>query len=180
MRITFFILISLTTISCSRSVYYAYEKGGTYATLEVTKDNNLIYRAKSRRYYYKASSNFRDYLFIDAKNIDEFEENYFSIGEAFTMIFIDNNDYNRDYCSGTLTNDFLSNNYLTYKKINQDSLDLLWTPEIKKKLLKEPCFKESGITWFPPYLKRIKKIDYKKFKLPYKKKYLRTMNPKHR
>ncbi len=181
MRITFFILISLTTISCSRSVYYAYQKGDTYATLELTKGNNLIYRAKSDDFYYNENSNFKKYLYITSLNIDKQEDNFLSIGENFTMLYLNNiEEEGYNGCISKRTKDFLWNSYIRYEKKSLDSLSLLWTPEIKKKLLKEPCFKKTGITWFPPYLKKIKKIDYKKFKLPYKKKYLRTMNPKHR
>jgi len=64
---------------------------------------------------------------------------------------------------------------ITYIAREKDSLDLLWTPNIKRDLLKEACYKENNITWFPPYLKRVKKIDYKKFNLPQ----IKTKHLKH-
>ncbi len=170
-KIILLIGVLLLITSCSRSIYYAYQRGDIYATLELTKRNDIIYRTKSDLYN-------NNYLYIDAINLKERNEKYVSIGESFTLSYINiNGEYKA--CFPLITENLIWSSYITYKK-KSDSLSLLWTPEIKKKLLKEPCFKETGITWFPPYLKRIKKIDYKKFKLPYKKKYLRTMNPKHR
>jgi len=44
-RFFFLILIIFIVSSCSKSIYYAYEKNGDYCTLEVTKNDDVIYRA---------------------------------------------------------------------------------------------------------------------------------------
>ncbi len=170
MRITFLIFILLVT-SCSRGIYYAYEKDGTYATLELTKMNDIIYRTN-------AKEEIKKYLYIKTQNIKNYNDDVLTIGEAFLILYTDLNKEDYEVCFSKHTEKLLWNSYINYTKINVDSLILSKVDE--DQLLKEPCFKETGIRWFPPYLKRIKKIDYKKFKLPYKKKYLKTMNPKHR
>ncbi|WP_338815800.1 hypothetical protein V9L05_22660 (plasmid) [Bernardetia sp. Wsw4-3y2] len=62
--------------------------------------------------------------------------------------------------------------YVLYLRENSDSLKLLWMQDSQKEFLKEPCFQDITIDWFPPYIKRVDKIDYEKFDLPIKKKYL--------
>ncbi len=182
MRITFLIVILLITISCNRSIYYAYEKGGTYATLEFSKDKHIIYRAKSDENYKPNLGTWsKEYVYLNSQDVDEEDNDFIAIRENFILEYIiDLEEESNRSCFSTMTTDFLWNSYVKYKKVTSDSLILIWSNERYENLKKEPCFEESGITWFPPYLKRIKKIDYKKFKLPYKKKYLKTMNPKHR
>ena len=177
MRYLYIITILIIFTSCHRSTYYVYEQGDTYATIEITKDNEFIYRAKSVAHY--LHSDFKKYFYLNSNNVDNFSKQFLSIGEGFIINFIGDNDY-IGYCSSKVTSNFLFTSYLTYIKNDKDSIHLLWSKKIKNNLLNEPCFKKTGLTWFPPYLKRIKKIDYSKFNLPYKKKYLETMNPKYR
>ncbi|GGX35064.1 hypothetical protein [Aquimarina muelleri] len=91
-------------------------------------------------------------------------------------MFIENLDPYTENTCGTNNQLNLDKNIIHYSKKNRDSLDLL--TNLKTELGKEPCFTEHKITWFPPYLKKIKKIDYKKFNLPLKEKYLKTMADK--
>ncbi len=172
-KIIFLIVILLINVSCSRSVYYAYEKDGTYATLELTKDNNdIIYRAKSKEYYSE-----KKYIYFESRNNSRSDQNVHTIGFFILKYIKENEEFMA--CFANSNNKGVLNDYLEYYAEN-DSIFLKKNSKLNKNFDSEPCFKKTGITWFPPYLKKIKKIDYKKFKLPYKKKYLRTMNPKHR
>ncbi len=172
MRITFFILISLTTISCSHSLYYAYEDENSYCTFEVTKGNNVIYRGKSNKYKEKK------YIHIKSSS---YEDKKIRLIAGFVLQYLEeSNDENVRICFSKFINNDLNTFYTSFVKYNFENKDSLAIETSQDKIFREPCFKKTGITWFPPYLKKIKKIDYKKFRLPYKKKYLRTMNPKHR
>ena len=53
MKKTIFLIVLIFVLqSCSSSIYYAYEKDGDYCTLEVTKKEDVIYRA-----YYSDNQN---------------------------------------------------------------------------------------------------------------------------
>ena len=169
-----YIVAFLLLSSCSRSIYYAFEKEGTYSTLEEKKNGDVIYRAISKEHYFTERSGFKNYIYlyspISSNNI------YTGIGTDFILMFIENLDpYTENTC--TTNNQFNPDkNIIHYSKKNRDSLDLL--TNLKTELGKEPCFIKHKITWFPPYLKKVKKIDYKKFNLPLKEKYLKTMADK--
>ena len=68
---------------------------------------------------------------------------------------------------------FMGHSYVLYIRESRDSLRLIWTQNIKKEFLNETSFAMMEIDWFPPYIKRVKKIEYKKFNLRVKKKYLK-------
>ena len=63
--------------------------------------------------------------------------------------------------------------YVWYYRESKDSLRLAFSDGAEG-LGKEPCFKEMGLWWFPPYMKQIDKIEYEKFNLDIKTKYLKN------
>ncbi len=167
-----YIIALLFLSSCSRSIYYAFEEKGTYCTLEEKKNGTVIYRAVSKEHYKKSSSSI-NYLHIYSNN--DPDSLYLGIGNVFTFSFLRKS---KEICMSSYK---LSpfENFINYtKRYDNDSLSLLMYSDKKKTILKEPCFAEHKITWFPPYLKKVKKIDYKKFNLPLKEKYIKTMADK--
>ncbi|WP_438710665.1 hypothetical protein ACSTS3_18095 [Aquimarina muelleri] len=169
-----YIVAFLFLSSCSRSIYYAFEEEGTYCTFEVNK-KEIIYRAVSEKHYKLNSYPTKDYVYINSAN-GWYKYKEPRINRAALLLYIEkiNSDIGNMCITSSLSpndNSFLS--YIETEK--KDSLKLLlW----ERLLNKEPCFTEHKITWFPPYLKKIKKIDYKKFNLPLKEKYLKTMADK--
>ncbi|WP_438710669.1 hypothetical protein ACSTS3_18115 [Aquimarina muelleri] len=168
-----YIVAFLFLSSCSRSIYYAFEEKGTYCTLEEKKNGTVIYRAVSKEHYKKSSSSI-NYLHIYSPYSSY--ELYTGIGNNFFLTYIQNNELkDKKICRDTFV-PAPYQNFLHYLKKNEDSLKLL--SDIENDLKNQSCFAEHKITWFPPYLKKIKKIDYKKFNLPLKEKYLKTMADK--
>ena len=173
-RSVLYIVTLLFLSSCSRSIYYAFEEKGTYCTLEEKKNGEVIYRAVSKEHYNIESSGFKEYLYVHSPN--SANTIYIGIGTGFVFRFVQNIKLDiEDMCFSK--SEYIPNKSLVhYSREGKDSLDLL--TNLKTELAKEPCFAEHKITWFPPYLKKIKKIDYKKFNLPLKEKYLKTMADK--
>ena len=169
-----YIVALLFLSSCSRSIYYAFEEEGTYCTLEEKKNGDAIYRAVSKKHYFTERSGFQEYLYIYSPSSSK--KSYLGIGDNFLLVEITNAErHEGDMCTSSVEiNEY--DNFIHYSKKNRDSLGLL--TNLKTELAKEPCFIKHKITWFPPYLKKVKKIDYKKFNLPLKEKYLKTMADK--
>ena len=170
-----YIVALLFLSSCSRSIYYAFEEEGTYCTLEEKKNGTVIYRAISKEHYTE-SSTMKEYIHIESYNSSH--EDYTGIGMSFILRYINHVDsHNIGICT-TTDNYSLTDNYIHYSKSEHtDSIPFLKGKYLEE-IEKEPCFTEHKITWFPPYLKKVKKIDYKKFNLPLKEKYLKTMADK--
>ncbi len=170
----FLLSIILSSISCSKKLYYAYEnkEEGSYCTFEVSK-YDIIYRAVSNKHYLIKSYPTKEYVYITAPNngsyLDEPKIEYGSIllytkGPLLPIKMETISNYLGDY-----------EKYLFYTKTKGDSLKLIVNIELMKK---EPFFTDSDLLWFPPYLKKVDKIDYDKFNLPYKRKSLRRMKQK--
>lgn len=70
--------------------------------------------------------------------------------------------------------DLSGDTYLIYYRESIDSLSLLFTKDMREEFEKEPCFKEMDLWWFPPYMKQVDKIEYEKFNLDVKTKYLKN------
>ena len=70
MKKTLLTLLVFSLISCAKSNYYAYEYNDndniSYCTLEITKKNEIIYRATSTDYWKKSYpySNLYIYIYI--------------------------------------------------------------------------------------------------------------------
>jgi len=169
-----FILFS----SCSRSIYYAYENSAdeSYCTFEVN-DKEIIYRAVSKEHYVINSSPNKHYIHIQTPNgFYKSKEPKIDIGSVLVYLKdIESNTSGISVSSDTIPN---HSGYLFYNKIKEkDSLELVKNEELMKK---ERLFSENDLFWFPPYLKKVKQIDYDKFSLPLKKKYLKTLADKDR
>lgn len=149
--------------SCTKSIYFAYNKDTTYCTIEVTGKDEILYRG-----------NYSTFIFLESVNFSSINKK-------------DNTGYISFVAPGWLTykvkgdnlfNLCPSNNMeqITYKLVSEDSIELICQSCVDSILLSDPCFLNNGIDWFPPFMKKVEKIDYEKFGLPnIKKKYL--MNP---
>ncbi|WP_338815801.1 hypothetical protein V9L05_22665 (plasmid) [Bernardetia sp. Wsw4-3y2] len=121
---------------------------------------------------YKEDSTLSRFISLNALFSVDFIEAF--TGKAFNYCSPRRLDENGAYDKRIYSepSEFTGMTYVSYFRESSDSLSLVWTPDRKKEFLKEPCFQEITIDWFPPYLKRVDKIDYEKFDLPIKKKYL--------
>ncbi len=142
--ICLFILVAL--FSCnSHKVFYAYEdnKTNTYAVLELS---NKHYNVK----YKYASDNF-DYKYLEISGIKSYIDDI-GVPSFLELSVIDNNN-NLDGCVD-----------LDTPKSFIYSLD---KPEHNKIILESKgavnCLDKFNLTWFPPYMTKVKKIDYSKF-----------------
>ena len=169
---SFFLLFILT--SCHRSTYYAYVEPNMYITVELTKSNNVILRGGANLNYPQ------DIKFLHIfSSQTALDNSYIGIGKNFALHYINNSLETVPCFSFKDIN--IDNLYLDYSHITKDSLVLIKHSQKNILFLNEPCFEKTGLTWFPPYLKKVKKIDYDKFNLPnIKKKYLKTMADKDR
>ncbi|WP_438710670.1 hypothetical protein ACSTS3_18120 [Aquimarina muelleri] len=174
-RSVLYIVTLLFLSSCSRSIYYAFEKEGTYCTLEEKKNGTVIYRAVSKEKYNIHSSGLIEYLYIES--IDSSNDFFAGISGSFFLKLINSIEVKSEEICFSNIELSIDEFIVHYSKINKDSLDFL-SDNLDVRLQKNNCFAKHKITWFPPYLKKIKKIDYKKFNLPLKKKYLKTMADK--
>ena len=177
MKKTLFILCCILFSSCSKKLYYAYENTaeGSYCTFEVTK-KDITYRAVSTEHYVTNSHPAKEYVYINSNNSIPYTKEP-RIGYGAILVYLKSQqlpivmDTNKKYPG------FL-NRYLFYStEKNNNSLELVKDEDLMKK---EEFFKKHDLFWFPPYLKKVNKIEYEKFNLPYKKKFLQTMNTKYR
>ncbi|WP_064968110.1 hypothetical protein [Tenacibaculum ovolyticum] len=162
-RILIFLLIIACLSSCSKSVYYAYKDENKYATIEVTKKNELFYRAiYDNNYIYI-------YSFLSYKK----DNSIFYLKDPNIMFWKREEHDEFDLCFFSGKNE----DFVLYEKQGSQNMWKLSRSISDNLLLNEPCLKENNIDWFPEYMVKVDKIDYEKFNLPHiKKKYLK--NPK--
>ncbi|WP_376776996.1 hypothetical protein [Flavobacterium covae] len=181
-------------LSCGKSTYYVYEKYkydpdfrinylDSYCALEITPKKEVIFRGSSSRYIIKDKKNtyFDDnsseYIYIysdkEATIISEYGIHfcrrqsdcyYFSLDDyqintgKFKFRFsIINNIYN----GKNWDKEYIS--YM-YRDAKTDTLFALNNNMMKNFIKEDIGFKYANIPWFPPYLVKVKKIDYNKFK----------------
>ncbi|MET3047403.1 hypothetical protein V8245_14455 [Flavobacterium columnare] len=181
-------------LSCGKSTYYVYEKYkydpdfrinylDSYCALEITPKKEVIFRGSSSRYIIKDKKNtyFDDnsseYIYIysdkEATNIGEYgilfcrkssECFYFSP----TDIQINTNEFR---FKSVDINDFYNiknwnKQYVmySYDEKNKDSIILSKANSVSNFIKNDTGLKYANIPWFPPYLVKVKKIDYNKFK----------------
>ncbi|MFK7004771.1 hypothetical protein ACIPCA_04970 [Flavobacterium covae] len=188
------LLIFTVLISCSKSTYYAFEEYDydpdsgkdylySYCALEITPKKEVIFRGSSRRYviedkqttYFDDNSSSYIYIYSDkeATNIGEYgilfcrkssECFYFSL----TDIQINTNEFR---FKSVDINDFYNiknwnKQYVmySYDEKNKDSIILSKANSVSNFIKNDTGLKYANIPWFPPYLVKVKKIDYNKFK----------------
>ena len=143
------LLLFIVTIVCSckgNKVFYEYEdvETKTYAVLEISKKSKEVnYRALSDNY----SNNFNQINGNKSILGEDIGINYF-----FDLFMIDNN-LKLKTCA-----DFDGGKVMVYNKNENDTIFL-----IKDKSEKIKCLEEYDITWFPPYMKKVDRINYDKF-----------------
>lgn len=162
------ILIYFVVVSCSKSVYYEYTSPERYATVELTKKNEFIYRVS-------------DGAFIHIKSNTGFsnEQNatYIGLSQPYWLYTVEQGNAAFDMCGFVHTIPNNEKNELIFKKVGQDSIISIGKTNRKQFLKNGSCFVEKNITWFPPFLTRVKKINYKEFNfLKVKDKYLKDPN----
>ncbi|MBF6659312.1 hypothetical protein ABXT01_13665 [Flavobacterium columnare] len=181
-------------LSCGKSTYYVYEKYkydpdfrinylDSYCALEITPKKEVIFRGTSNEYYIynKKTTYFDDnsssYIYIysdkEATWIDEYgiyfcqrpsECFYFSPDvyeietEKYKFQSISINDY---YNAKNWNKQYIK---YGFDEKNKDSLVLSKTNNVIDFIKSEVAFRSANIPWFPPYLVKVKKIDYNKFK----------------
>ncbi|MGR3790494.1 hypothetical protein ACUXZJ_06235 [Flavobacterium sp. TN-1] len=194
MRKIVVLLTFMTLIACGKSTYYVYEKYKydpdfrvnylhSYCALEITPKKEMIFRGASNEYYIynKKTTYFDDnsssYIYIysdkEATWIDEYgiyfcqrpsECFYFSPDvyeietEKYKFQSISINDY---YNAKNWNKQYIK---YGFDEKNKDSLVLSKTNNVIDFIKSEVAFRSANIPWFPPYLVKVKKIDYNKFK----------------
>ncbi|MET3047567.1 hypothetical protein V8245_14410 [Flavobacterium columnare] len=194
MRKIVVLLTFMTLIACGKSTYYVYEKYKydpdfrvnylhSYCALEITPKKEVIFRGASNEYYIynKKTTYFDDnsssYIYIysdkEATWIDEYgiyfcqrpsECFYFSPDvyeietEKYKFQSISINDY---YNAKNWNKQYIK---YGFDEKNKDSLVLSKTNNVIDFIKSEVAFRSANIPWFPPYLVKVKKIDYNKFK----------------
>ncbi|MCH4829293.1 hypothetical protein [Flavobacterium columnare] len=180
--------------SCSKSTYYVFEEYNydpdfrinylhSYCALEITPKKEVIFRGTSNEYYIynkpntHSSSNSSEYIYIysdkEATIIGEYgihfcrrpsECFYFSPDvyeiktEKYKFQSISINDY---YNAKNWNKQYIK---YGFDEKNKDSLVLSKTNNVIDFIKSEVAFRSANIPWFPPYLVKVKKIDYNKFK----------------
>ncbi|OWP86094.1 hypothetical protein BWK60_10595 [Flavobacterium covae] len=181
-------------LSCGKSTYYVYEKYkydpdfrinylDSYCALEITPKKEVIFRGSSSRYIIKDKKNtyFDDnsseyiYIYSDKEatiigeygihfcrrqsdcyyfSLDDYQINTGKFKFRFSII---NNIYN----GKNWDKEYIS--YM-YRDAKTDTLFALNNNMMKNFIKEDIGFKYANIPWFPPYLVKVKKIDYNKFK----------------
>lgn len=160
-------LTVFTFLSCGSSIYYAYEykdnENNSYCTLEITKKKEIIYRGSSD-YYWADSypfSNLYIYIYSD-KFATDINKNHYGFVSGFSELYLIENEEKLKYKYATLN---LGNNSIPSVFYSIEDKDTIVNTENKFEYLKKiDGFKENGIKWFPPYMIKIDKIDYAKFR----------------
>ncbi|MEN7551823.1 hypothetical protein AAG747_28160 [Rapidithrix thailandica] len=176
--------LALCISACHRRIqtFYAYEDEHSYCTLEtrMKKDDtfrSVIYRAMSKTHYdtvqapvtgglepqplsgHPRKNNLYLYImtgegaFDDRIGISDVVYGFYYIKRERGLKF--------DFCFPGPPGEKENKMRVRYKKVTNDSLIISRPSE-----LENYCFSHLGIDWFPPYMKRVKEIDYDKFRLP--------------
>ncbi|WP_444622881.1 hypothetical protein [Flavobacterium columnare] len=188
------LLTFMTLIACGKSTYYVYEKYkydpdfrvnylDSYCALEITPKKEVIFRGSSSRYIIKDKKstyfddNSSEYIYIysdkEATWIDEYGI-YFCQRPSECFYFSPDvyETENKKYrFQSAPINDFYNaqnwdKQYIKYRydEKNKDSIVLSKTDNVTSFIKNEKGFRYANIPWFPPYLVKVKKINYNKFK----------------
>jgi hypothetical protein len=162
------IVLTLNFLSCGKSVYYVFDDVKdkdypSYCSLEITKKKEIIYRASSYKYSSQSYpfSNLYIYIYSDQLSTD-IDKDYYRFVSGTSDLFFIKNEFKPKYQHSLLN---LANNVVPsiYYRIEEN--DTIINSEHDFEYLKKvDGFKENGILWFPPYMVKVDKIDYTKFK----------------
>ena len=146
------LLLIIATIVCSctsNKVFYEYEdeETRTYAVLEMSKKRPLV------SYKYARDNDFNKLLYIrGTKSLLTSDD--IGIPVLFDLLIIDST-LNIISCG-----DLDGGSVFIYDKDEKQEGKVLL---IKEKRDKIKCLETHDITWFPPYMKKVDKINYNKF-----------------
>ena len=178
MKKLFLILICISLLSCGKSVYYVYDQSEykdhySYCTLEITRKNEIIYRAASYKYWYLSYpvSNVFLYLYSNKYETDVTEKYYRFVAPSADISYV-KNGYKSKFNHFFITFDEPEKSIYYSRKSNDTIYGTTDFDYIKNVY----SFKEHGINWFPPYMVKVDKIDYTKFGS--KIQHLNLKNPK--
>lgn len=185
-------LLSFTIlVSCGKSTYYVYEEYNynpdfrqnylySYCALEITSKKEVIFRGASRRYdiidkkitYFDGNTSEYVYIYCDKESslIDNYGI-YFcrrpSVCHYFSLDYAQVNKNKYEFKDAVI-NDFnhWENQYIEYKynEKNKDSIVLSKTQDVINFIKNDTGFRHANIPWFPPYLIKVKRIEYDNFK----------------
>lgn len=180
--------------SCSKSTYYVFEEYNydpdfrinylhSYCALEITPKKEVIFRGASNEYYIynkpntHSNSNSSSYIFIhsdkEASYISEYGVDFCrrqSDCYYFSPDIYQINTEKYKFRFSIINNIFNAKNWdkeyisYMYKDTKTDTLFALNNNMMKKFIKEDEDLKDANIPWFPPYLVKVKKIDYNKFK----------------
>ncbi|MEN7551824.1 hypothetical protein AAG747_28165 [Rapidithrix thailandica] len=176
--------LALCISACHRRIqtFYAYEDEHSYCTLEINMKKNghyryLTYRGMSKTHYDTVQAPVtgvleplsehprKNNLFIYVKGKEVATENYTGFDNVIHGFYYmkRKRGFKFDLCFPLPVDNKrgLGERYVLYERVTHDSLAM-----IVNELMEQQCFQYLGIDWFPPYLKRVKEIDYDKFQLP--------------
>ncbi|WP_444647559.1 hypothetical protein ACSLMO_07830 [Flavobacterium columnare] len=156
----------------------------SYCALEITPKKEVIFRGSSSRYIIKDKKNtyFDDnsseYIYIYSDKEASYMSEYgidFCRRPSYCDFFspstyeIKTGEYrfksvpiNEYYNWKKWDKEYIS--YIYYDKKNKDSLLLSKSINVTDFIKNDTVFRDANIPWFPPYLVKVKKIDYNKFK----------------
>ena len=139
------VIIILSLFGCkSGKTYYAYEDAvaQTYAVMVVSKNHGSVqYQASSNRYPDK-------YIYINGRNSPLY------VSEVEIDVFSDITIINRiDKLEDCLS---LDGGMVVSYTTKGDSIFYSFSREVE-------CLDRFKVEWFPPYMTKVKKIDYNKF-----------------
>ena len=167
MKNTILIVMIFIFLSCGKSVYYVYDDLAnkdypSYCALEITKKKEIIYRGSSYKYWSHShpQSNIFIYIYSD-KNATDITKNHYRFVSGTSQLYLIENKIKPKYIGRVLN---LENNVIPSVFYSIEENDKIVNSEENFEYLKKvDGFKENGVLWFPPYMVKIDKIDYKKF-----------------
>lgn len=185
MRKIIVLITFMMLVSCGKSTYYAFEEYDrysvsnspnlySYCTLEITPKKEAIFRGFSGRYLSRKKEgghyDITDYIHIysnkKATRIAKYGISFCQNSSECKFLLRDNQEKEYNDFKVTKINDLRlrSESILyTYRNKKKDTIFALDDDMMKNFIKSDKGFNDANIPWFPPYLVKIKKIDYNKF-----------------
>ena len=132
---------------CSKNLYYEYQNKdtGNYAVITIKKNKKVSsYKAINKQ---EGSS---ELVFLEGDF--QVNDNYLTM-ETLGMVIMISSDLNLDYCVNL---ESTPNEVFVFKQKSDNNYEFAYMKEVK-------CFEKYGISHFPLYFKKVKKINYTHF-----------------
>lgn len=165
-------------MSCGKSTYYVYDvcdiNKYNYCTLEVTRKNEVIYRATSD--FYLLNNNLYVYIY-SGKTSSIVNQDFISFAcNQADLYYIKNSD-NINYINLPINAFGDNKGAMGYTKKGKDTITTnINTNRDLEYFQNDIALKESGFKWYPSYMVKVDKIDYSRF--PKEIQHLNLKNPR--